>query len=267
MNRFEFAFVGIGNMGGALANAVRKSVCAKSMVLADADAEKARALAKTLDCTALAAEDAVKNARFVVLGVKPQVLPQLAQQLKPVLCEQPGVTLISMAAGTSIEQIRSLFGALPVIRIMPNTPVLLGKGVVQYATKDVSEENERAFAQAFSAVGVLDAVDEKLIDAGSAVFGCGPAFVYEFIQAMADGGVLCGLPRNKALLYAAQTVQGAAAMVLQSGKHPGELKDAVCSPGGTTIAGVRALEQGAFHAAAMDAVIAAYQKTLELGKK
>ena len=115
--------------------------------------------------------------------------------------------------------------------------------------------------------GLVDQVPEGMIDAASAVSGCGPAYVYLFIEALADGGVACGLPRDKAQAYAAQMVAGAAQMVLQSGQHPGALKDAVCSPGGTTIQGVRTLEEGGFRAAAMDAVIAAYEKTLELGKK
>ena len=114
--------------------------------------------------------------------------------------------------------------------------------------------------------GTLDAIDEKLIDAASAVSGCGPAFVYMFIEALADGGVECGLPRDKALLYAAQTLIGAAEMVKKTGKHPEALKDAVCSPGGSTIAGVHALEEGAFRADAANAVLAAYKKTLTLGK-
>ena len=117
------------------------------------------------------------------------------------------------------------------------------------------------------AAGKVDALDETLIDAACAVSGCGPAFVYMFIEAMADGAVAAGLPRQKAMLYAVQTLLGASEMVLQSGKHPGELKDAVCSPGGSTIQGVRTLEQGAFRATVIDAISAAYEKTRELGKK
>ena len=159
-------------------------------------------------------------------------------------------------------------GNYPVIRIMPNTPASIGKGMILYAqNNNVTKEETDIFVNDMSGAGVLDSIDEKLIDAASAVSGCGPAFVYMFIEALADGAVECGLPRQKAMLYAAQTVLGSAELVLKSGKHPGELKDAVCSPGGTTIAGVHALENGAFRANAINAVSDAYKKTLELGKK
>ena len=120
------------------------------------------------------------------------------------------------------------------------------------------------FTSALSGAGVLDRLEERLIDAGSAVAGCGPAFACLLLEALADGGVSCGLPRQKALLYAAQMLKGTAALQLATGSHPGALKDAVCSPGGATIQGVRVLEEGGFRAAAMEAVISAYEKTLKL---
>jgi pyrroline-5-carboxylate reductase len=172
-----------------------------------------------------------------------------------------------MAAGISIAAIRTYIGkALPVIRIMPNTPVSLGAGMILYATADVSKEAETAFLTAFAKAGVFDKIPEEKIDAGSALSGCGPAFVYAFAEALADGGVECGVPRDKAALYTAQTLLGAAKMLLETGDTPGALKDAVCSPGGTTIAGMHALEKAGLRAAAMDAVQAAYQRTLELKK-
>jgi pyrroline-5-carboxylate reductase len=173
--------------------------------------------------------------------------------------------MVSMAAGSSIELIQSLFGNYPIIRIMPNTPAAIGMGMILYAcSKEVTAAQEEAFLQAMSGAGRFLKIDEKLIDAGSAVSGCGPAFADLFIEALADGGVACGLPRAAALEYAAQMVLGSAKLVLESGKHPGELKDAVCSPGGTTIQGVRTLEEAGFRGAVMDAVIAAYERTLEL---
>ena len=153
----------------------------------------------------------------------------------------------------------------PIIRIMPNTPVAVGEGMILYdANEWVTSEMLDAFSHALSKAGRLDRLPEGSIDAASALSGCGPAFVYLFSESLADGAVECGLSREKANLYAAQTLYGAAKLLLESGKHPGELKDAVCSPGGTTIAGVHALEEGSFRAATMSAVNAAYQKTLKL---
>ena len=152
----------------------------------------------------------------------------------------------------------------PVIRMMPNTPAAIGAGVVQYCGQGVTVEELDDFAALIAPAGLVDPVPEGMIDAASALSGCGPAFAYMFLEALADGGVACGLPRDKALAYAAQMLEGAARMVLESGRHPGALKDAVCSPGGTTIQGVRTLEEQGFRAAAMDAVIAAYEKTVRL---
>ena len=138
--------------------------------------------------------------------------------------------------------------------------------MIQYCSANVTAEEEQEFLKLMAPAGRLDAVPEALIDAASSVSGCGPAWVYQFIEALADGGVACGLPRAKAQEYAAQMVLGSAKLVLESGRHPGELKDAVCSPGGSTIQGVRVLEEHGFRGAVTDAVIAAYDKTKEMGK-
>ena len=166
-----------------------------------------------------------------------------------------------------LDIIQELAGEdFPVIRIMPNTPASVGEGMIQYCSSNVTAEEEEAFLRIMAPAGRLDAVPESLIDAASCVSGCGPAWVYQFIEALADGGVACGLPRTKAQEYAAQMVLGSAKLVLESGKHPGELKDAVCSPGGSTIQGVRVLEEHGLRGAVMDAVIASYNKTKEMGK-
>ena len=138
--------------------------------------------------------------------------------------------------------------------------------MIQYCSSHVTAEEEAEFCKLMAPAGRLDPVPESLIDAASCVSGCGPAWVYQFIEALADGGVACGLPRAKAQEYAAQMVLGSAKLVLESGKHPGELKDAVCSPGGSTIQGVRVLEERGFRGAVTDAVLAAYDKTKEMGK-
>ena len=172
-----------------------------------------------------------------------------------------------MAAGLSIARIQEMAGEdFPVIRIMPNTPASVGEGMIQYCSSNVTAEEEEAFRKIMAPAGRLDAVPENLIDAASCVSGCGPAWVYQFIEALADGGVACGLPRDKALAYAAKMAEGTARLMLENHAHPGQLKDGVCSPGGTTIQGVRTLEDRGFRSAVIEAVIAAYEKTIALGK-
>ncbi len=150
---------------------------------------------------------------------------------------------------------------------MPNTPTAIGKGMIQYCRNClVTDAVLTDWLTDMAPCGHLDPLEERLIDAASALSGCGPAYMYMFLEALADGAVACGIPRAKAMEYAAATMSGAAQMVLATGQHPGALKDAVCSPGGSTIAGVRALEQHGFRGAAMDCVIAAYNRNKELGK-
>ena len=267
MKDYTFGFIGCGNMGGALAQAVAKSVGGEKLLLCDADASKAEALAKACGATVTTLETLAATCDYIFLGVKPQGFEGLFSELRPLLqAGKKDFTLVSMAAGLSINAVEKMAGCdCAVIRIMPNTPVSVGKGMILYAANGKTTQTaENAFCAAMAQAGRLDAIPEDKIDAASALSGCGPAFVYLFAEALADGGVECGLPREKAMAYAAQTLLGAATLLLESGKHPGELKDAVCSPGGTTIAGVHALESGAFRASAMGAVTAAYEKTLQL---
>ena len=260
-----FGFLGTGNMGGALARAVCRRVPAGDVVLSNRTAAKAEALAEELGCRTAANTAAAEQADFLFLGVKPGVMPQLLEEIAPVLQKrQSRFVLVTMAASLTIAQIQAMAGgSYPVIRIMPNTPASIGEGMILYTCGEgVTSEEQEAFLRAMSGAGRLTALPENLIDAGSAVSGCGPAFVDLFIEALADGGVACGLPRPAAVELAAQMVAGSARLVLESGRHPGELKDAVCSPGGTTIQGVRSLEQRGFRGAVMEAVIAAYEKTV-----
>ncbi len=259
----KYGFIGCGNMGGALARALSKSTT--DILLSD-QPERARQLAAELGCTYGTNLEAVACQR-VFLGVKPQMMADVLRPLQPLLAEKKPL-LISMAAGMAIEKIEELAGCrLPVIRIMPNTPVSVGKGVILYCHNDLVDEGFLAdFLKDMQQAGMLDPLDEKLIDAACAVSGCGPAFVYMFIEAMADGAVACGLPREKALAYAAATLSGAGEMALVTKQPPQTLKDAVCSPGGSTIAGVRALEERGFRGTVIDAIIAAYQRNIELGK-
>ena len=263
---YTFGMIGCGNMGGAIASAAAKTLRKDQLAVYETNPDKCAELqaAGTVTVTDLA--DLVANSEYIVLAVKPQTLPTLFETLKPLLnARKDRFVLVSMAAGISISRIRELAGKnLPVIRIMPNTPVRVEQGMIVYSTADTTKEEEETFLKTLSHAGKLDPIPEKLIDAAGALSGCGPAFVYLFAEALADGGVECGLGRDAALLYAAQTILGAAEMVLKTGEHPAKLKDAVCSPGGTTIEGVRALEDGAFRGTVMSAVRAAFEKTAKL---
>ncbi|MBR3504336.1 MAG: pyrroline-5-carboxylate reductase [Clostridia bacterium] len=268
MAQYEFGFIGTGHMGGALAKAAAKSIDPKRIILANRTPEKAARLAKELHCDCGGNEEAAA-ARFVVLGVKPQMMADMLRGIAPVLAaRRDRFILVSMAAGLTMARISEMAGGdYPVIRITPNTPVEIGKGVILMDANDKVTDGEKDdFLRALDTAGKFDLVEERLFDAGGAVAGCGPAFAYMFIEALADGGVACGLPRAKALSYAADMLAGAAALAASGEKHPGTLKDDVCSPGGSTIVGVRTLEERAFRGAVMDAVIASFEKTRALGK-
>ena len=253
MFKYQAGFIGAGNMGGALLAAVAKET--KAVAVYDKDKAKAAAA----DAEVVAPETLAANSRFVFLGVKPNVLPVVARQISP--CLTPDTVVVSMAAGISIAEVCRYTGTNNVIRIMPNTPVAVGAGMTLYApASGISVREEKEFLALMRPTGRLDRLDEKLMDAGMALSGCGPAYVYMFCEALADGAVRCGLPRDKAMQYAIQTILGSARMLETEGKHPGALKDAVCSPGGTTIEGVLALENAGFRAAAASAVTAAYDK-------
>ena len=260
----KYGFIGCGNMGGAIAKALGNSTT--DIMISD-PSDSAKEFASTLGYALGTNSEVVSNCSCVFLAVKPQVLADVLLPLREQL-QQAKPTIISMAAGIQIQKIEEMIGApLPIIRIMPNTPVQVGKGTILYCTNTfVRAEELNAFLADMGPCGTLDAIPEKLIDAGSALSGCGPAYVYMFIEAMSDGAVACGIPRDKALQYAANTVIGAASMVLETNKHPGALKDAVCSPGGSTIAGVKTLEENNFRSAVIEGIISAYKRTVELGK-
>ena len=263
---YKFGFIGAGNMGGALLVAAANGNPSEKFAVYDVFGEKANAFAEKYENVSVTALDTlVKESEYIFIGVKPQMLGDLFSDIAPLFAECDPV-IVSMAAGTSIEKLCALSGKeMPVIRIMPNTPAIIGEGVILYCNNDaVAEAQVDYFVKAMSGAGLLDRIDENKIDAASAVSGCGPAFAYMFIEALADGAVECGVPRDKAMMYAAKMLSGSADMVLKTGNHPGALKDAVCSPGGTTIAGVHALEDGGFRSAAMNAVTSAYKRTLEL---
>ena len=264
--QYEAGFIGAGNMGGALARAAVKTVGGAAVAVACSTAEHSAKAAASIGCAAETAEAILRESRFVFWGVKPQMFAGVAAKLAEDIAASDAV-FVSMLAGVSLDRLAEMLGGeKKIIRIMPNTPVSLGAGMIQYCADGVSDDQMFAFLGAMAPAGRLDAIPENLIDAACCVSGCGPAWVYQFIEALADGGVAAGLPRAKAQEYAAQTLLGSARMVLESGSHPGVLKDAVCSPGGSTIQGVRVLEEHAFRGAVTDAVLAAYDKTKEMGK-
>ena len=253
----KYGFIGCGNMGGAIA----KALCKKTTdILVSDRSGKAKALASELGISYGDNETIAAGCQRIFLGVKPHMMEQVLTPLRPVL-EAHKPLLITMAAGLEIKRIEAMVGAsLPVIRIMPNTPTAMGKGVIPYCRNALVEDETLAdWLEDMRHCGMLDCLEERLIDAASALSGSGPAYMYLLLEALADGAVACGLPRAKAMEYAAATMAGAAEMVLATGQHPGELKDAVCSPGGSTIAGIRVLEQHGFRGAAMDCVIAAFK--------
>ena len=263
----KIGFIGCGNMGSALVKAAYGSECEKELLLCDHHRERTEALAALCGGTVCGLETVSGESDVLFLGVKPQALESLAYELCPLLeAREEMPLLVSMAAGISLPSLKRMFpeGA-KLIRIMPNLPVSVGAGVILYhAGETVSEEELHTVLTVLRKAGTLVPVSEGKFDAATSVSGCGPAFVCLFVEALADGAVQCGLPRGTAVKLAAETLKGTAEMLLQTETHPGALKDAVCSPGGTTIEGVLALEQGAFRSAAASAVIAAYEKTLAL---
>ena len=277
MGTTNIACIGSGNMGFALMKGAATVVAAKNIGFTDADAHKAQAQAAALGAAVYASNtEAAEKGGFIFLAVKPQVLANVLAEIAPVIQKRLAAgnapVLVSMAAGWTIGKIQSVLAdgaavadGAPVARIMPNTPALVSKGLIALAASpELSAEKTAELETLLEGAGAVDRIDERYLNAVTGLSGSGPAFAYLFMEALADGGVLAGLPRDKALLYAAQTVYGSAAMVLESGKHPGELKDMVCSPGGTTIAGIAALEEGSFRSTVIQAVKAAWQRAGEL---
>ena len=265
---YLLGFIGVGNMGGALAKAACTATSPKRIILANRTADKAAALAQELGCAAGDDGTVASAARFIFLGVKPKDMAACLASIRPCLeARQDGFVLVSMAAGLDTAAIQALAGhPWPVIRLCPNTPAGIGRGLIAWCEKDTGPEDAPALIAAMAGAGVWDKCPENLMDVASVIGGCTPAFAYMFIEALADGAVASGMPRAQAMTYAAAALEGAAALARADGRHPGALKDAVCSPGGSTIQGVLALEKGGFRSAAAQAVIAAVDKTRAMGK-
>lgn len=261
----KYGFIGCGNMGGSIARALSQST--KDIVLADFLADKAAALATELGCKYADNETVVNTCDCVFLAVKPQVMADVLAPLQPLFKEKKPL-VVSMAAGIAVSRIEQMIGtSLPIIRIMPNTPVAVGAGMVLYCHNHlVSNEMLNGFLADTVPCGQWDKLDEELIDAAGVVSGCGPAYMYLFINALAKGAEACGVPVEKAISYAAATMIGAAKMVQQSPLTPIELANNVCSPGGSTLAGLQKLTEGNFDETVIKCVRAAYKRNQELGK-
>ena len=259
-----YGFLGCGSMGGAIA--ARLSQSTKEITVSDRSG-KAKSLAAELGISYSDNIGVATNCDCIFLAVKPQMLRDVLAPLKPMLALRRPL-LVSMCAGIALAQVEELAGcALPIIRIMPNTPTRVGMGVIPYCRNELVRDRMLAeWIVDMQPCGALDPLEERLMDAASALSGSGPAYFYIMLDALADGAAACGMPKAKALAYAARTMAGAAQMVIETKQHPAALKDAVCSPGGSTLAGVRTLEAAAFRSAVSDCVVAAFERNKELGK-
>jgi len=259
-------FIGAGNMAEAIMGGILgKGLYASSdVIIYDARPERMEEMHGRYGVeTAGGALELVEKSGVVILAVKPDRIGAVLEQVREPLAER---LIISIAAGVPIESIQAVTGQHSrVIRVMPNTPALVLEGVSALCpSASCPPEDVNTALEIFSAIGRCRQVEEKLMNAVTALSGSGPAFCFLFMEALADGGVRAGLPRELAMELAGATLKGAAAMVLKTGRHPGELKDMVASPGGTTIEGLGVLESRGFRSAAMDAVFAAYQKASRL---
>ena len=270
-SKLKIGFLGAGKMATALAKGFLNARLVKANQLCAADPQAAARehfVAETGAQVFTANLPAAQTANVLILATKPDQVAAVLAEIADVFGQDHNLLLISIAAGVTLARLE---GALPmgtrVIRVMPNTPALVGAGASAYAlgTHATAADGDLA-QQLLSAVGVALPLKESLLDAVTGLSGSGPAYVYQFIEALSDGGVAAGLPREVATRLAAQAVLGGAKMVLETGQHPGALKDQVTSPGGTTIEGLHELEKGRLRATVMNAVRAATEKSKKLGQ-
>lgn len=259
-------FIGIGNMGYAMLNGARKNFEKEELTYTDVNQKRLEFIKEKTgirylqDCTTL-----VERCKYIVLAIKPQFYDTVLDNIKDKVRKEQ--VIISIAPGKTIESLKSKLGDdIRIVRAMPNTPALVNEGMsgICYSNNIFTEAEQSVVLKLFSSFGKYEIVSEQLMDAVVCASGSSPAYVYMFIEALADSAVKYGLPRDKAYTFVAQTVLGSAKMVLETGKHPAELKDQVCSPGGTTIAGVTALEEYGFRNAIMKASDSCFEKILSL---
>jgi len=267
--KLTIGFLGSGKMAAALAKGVVSAGLVKAAQIRASDPVPAARNAFTEDTGAYTSEsnlEVVQFAQVLVLAVKPANVAPLLEEIRPAIA--PGHLLISIAAGIPIARLENgLDEGARVVRVMPNTPALVGASASAYALgKSATSADAALTEKLFSAVGLVFQLKESLLDAVTGLSGSGPAYVYLVIEALSDGGVACGLPRDVATKLAAQTVFGSAKMVLETGLHPAALKDMVTSPGGTTVEGLHELEKGKLRGVLITAVRAAAEKSRKLGQ-
>ena len=266
----KIAFIGSGNMGKAIIGGIVKSqlTAASNLHVFDIDSSKSREMAEQFGSTvATSATSAAAVADILFIAVKPNVIPALLPELKA--HTQPGCIVISIAAGVTLATLeQGLSAGHKIIRVMPNTPALVNCGMSSITPNaNITPAELESVLAIFKSFGEAEVVSEYLIHSVVAVSGSAPAYAFMFIEAMADAAVLGGMPRAQAYKFAAQTLLGSAKMVLETGKHPGELKDMVCSPGGTTIEAVKVLEEQGFRAAVINAMQSCMAKSDAMSKK
>lgn len=264
-----FGFIGTGNMGGALAVALAKTVNPSSIYLANRTKEKAETLASQIGAHVSDNKKIAASCTYIILGVKPQMMKETLAELAPVLAKRTDAfVLVSMAAALTTDTIQDYAnGTYPIIRIMPNTPVRVGEGVIMYCNTESARPYIHDFTKSFAAAGLVDAIDEQHIDAGSVITGCAPAYADMFMEGMAIGAEKIGLPKEKIVKYITQMLLGSAKLAQNSEDDFSTLRIKVCSPGGSTIEGVKKLQNLEFTTAIASAVSASYNRTLEMKGK
>jgi pyrroline-5-carboxylate reductase len=266
----KIGFIGLGNMGNAILQGILASniVPGTQIYVYDHHPEKGQVLNQTYSVNNLdSARDVAREADIVFIAVKPNVIVDVLVDIQKEL--KKNTIVISIAAGVTIKTIAKCVGyEQKIVRVMPNTPALVNAAMCSITPNtEITDEELSAVQQLLNCIGETEVVSEDLIDAVIGASGSSPAFVFMFIEALADGAVKGGLARKQAYKFAAQAVLGSAKLLLETGKHPGELKDMVCSPAGTTIEGVQMLEKRGFRAAVIDAVEAAIEKSKDLSTK
>jgi pyrroline-5-carboxylate reductase len=269
LEQVRFAFIGGGNMAEALVKGLLSGLGVKpqQIMATDVMPERRTYMQTTYGITASADnKHAVQESTVVILAVKPQVMPMILEEIAPVVNSE--TLVISIAAGITLQTLqRALGDSRRVVRVMPNTPALVLAGAAGISPGKAATAQDIALVERiFNAVGRAMVVSDDMMDVVTGLSGSGPAFIFALIEGLADGGVLMGLARQTATLLAAQTVLGAAKMVLETGKHPGELKDMVTSPAGTNIDGMHALESGGLRGLMMEAVRRATERSEALGR-